>query len=243
MSFRGTVFFKIVSSVLTFFDSNLSRPFKKSLLFGVCFFMGILLSLFFSAGVVHLKSRGHIFKYVKNIPSAYTGIVLGARVNDRGFPSGVLRDRLLMAIELYDAKKIQRILVSGDHGQEEYDEVNAMRLFLVKNGIPDSLIFMDHAGFDTYSSMVRAKEVFCIDTAIIITQDFHLQRAVFTARTIGIEAVGAVADRVAYPGIEYYQDRERLAKVKAVMTAIFKPAPKYLGPEIPITGSAKKTRG
>ncbi len=186
-------------------------------------------------------SEGKIFTKEKNIPSAYTGIVLGAFVNKSGKPSWALRDRLDRALWLYRTGKIKRFLLSGDHGQAHYDEVNHMKRYLIRNKVPSSAIFLDHAGFDTYDSMTRANRVFQIDRAIIITQKFHLPRAIYIAQRKGIKAYGFVADQRKYRGSRWYAVREVLAKVKAYLEVNLNLSPKYLGAPIPITGDSRKS--
>lgn len=170
-------------------------------------------------------------------------IVLGARVYNNGQPSPILEDRLIIGTEVLKNGLSNRILVSGDHGRIEYDEVNSMREYVEELGISADQIFMDHAGFSTYETMYRAKEIFKIDKAIIITQDYHLKRAVFNARKIGIEAYGIPSDRHIYIGSEYRELREKAARVKDFFySLIFKPEPTYLGEAIPIWGDGRDTR-
>ena len=122
-------------------------------------------------------------------------IVPGARVFEDGTPSHALADRLHAALELYRAGRVQKILVSGDHGSGIYDEVNAMHAWLLDRGVSPEAIYLDHAGFRTLDTMFRASEVFKVRRAVICTQRFHLPRSVFLARAAGIDAVGLEADR------------------------------------------------
>ena len=116
-------------------------------------------------------------------------IVLGAKIwGDR--PSPMLEDRLLQAIELYENNVSAKIIMSGDHGTKEYDEVNAMKDFAIEKGIPSENIFMDHAGFSTYESIYRAKEIFGAKKIVVVTQKYHLFRALYIANQLGIEAYG-----------------------------------------------------
>ncbi|MCK5763443.1 MAG: YdcF family protein [Clostridiales bacterium] len=170
-------------------------------------------------------------------------IVLGARVYDNGNVSPILRDRLIIGVEAIDKGISNRILLSGDHGSEDYDEVNSMREYVESLGISSDRIFMDHAGFSTYETMYRAKEIFQIESAIIVTQDYHLKRAVFNARMMGIEAYGIPSDRYVYAGSIYRETREKIARVKDFFyTAVFKPKPTYLGDSIPIWGDGRDTQ-
>lgn len=199
----------------------------------------ILLVLIIANAVVIKKSKRFLYDMVSDVPKCYTAIVLGAKVNSNGFPSDYLQDRLDMAIELYNNNKITRFLLSGDHGQTSYDEVNNMKAYLIDHGINAIDIFLDHAGFDTYNTMVRARKIFQVKDAIIVTQEFHLPRAVYIARNKGIEAYGIKADKREYAAMKTLKIREALAKVKAFTEVIFNKKPKYLGDQIPITGDSK----
>lgn len=159
--------------------------------------------------------------------SAVVAIVPGALVRGT-VPSSTLRDRLQTALELYDAEQVGRILVSGDHGREDYDEVGAMHNWLVERGVPSDKIIDDHAGFRTLDTMIRARKVFGVELAIVCTQDFHLGRAVFLARRAGIDAHGLVVDRQRYNGHYKNKVREAVARTLAVLDSyIFDRQPRY----------------
>jgi len=135
--------------------------------------------------------------------------VLGAQVYSDGTPSPVLRDRLDYALVLYNSGKANKILVSGDHGTKGYDEVNVMKAYLMEKGVPREDIFMDHAGFDTYDSMHRAKSVFCVESLLISTQDFHIKRAIYIGRRLGIDNIASYAKRFGLgevTGIEFPEE-------------------------------------
>ena len=167
-------------------------------------------------------------------------IVLGAAVwGDK--PSPMLEDRLLEGIELYQKGVSKKIIMSGDHGQNEYDEVNIMKQFAIEKGIPSEDIFMDHAGFSTYDSIYRAKEIFGAKKIIIVTQEYHLYRALHIANRLGIEAYGVGADPRQYVGAFNREVREILARNKDFVKCIIKPNPKYLGDKIPISGNGDNT--
>lgn len=168
-------------------------------------------------------------------------IVLGCKVYNDGTPSAMLRDRLLTAITLMQNGVTDRMLVSGDHGREAYDEVNAMKDFAIEKGIPSEKIFMDHAGFSTYETLYRARDVFQAKRVIIVTQTYHLYRALYVARSLGIEAYGVSADLDRYAGQTYRDCRELLARVKDFGYCVLKPAPTYLGDPIPISGNGDDT--
>lgn len=189
--------------------------------------------------IITSKSGNFIYSDINNIPKCYTGIVLGAFVSNSGYLSNILQDRMDNAIDLYKAKKINRFLLSGDHGQITYDEVNSMKSYLLDHGIDSSDIFLDHAGFDTYSSMYRAKEIFQVKDAIVITQTFHLPRAVYIARSMDLNAFGFSADNRRYSSIDYLKKREILANVKAFFELLIQKKPRFLGPKIPINGKSE----
>lgn len=187
---------------------------------------------------IPLRESAHIFSDITVVPHAQTGIVLGAKVYTDGRLSDITRDRAQTAIDLYEAGKIDKILVSGDHGQEEYDEVNTIKDYLISNGIPDTVIFLDHAGFDTYDSIYRAKSIFLVESAIIVSQDFHLPRALYLADQLDLDAVGFSADMREYRGAARNDLREVVARVKAVLDITLGAKPIYGGEQIPITGDA-----
>jgi SanA protein len=169
-------------------------------------------------------------------------MVLGAYVHPDGRLCDMLEDRVKTAVELYQSGQVKKILMTGDHGQISYDEVNSMRLYAEKMGIPPEDIFMDHAGFSTYDSMYRARDIFCVNSTIIVTQQFHLPRAIYIARKMGIDAKGIKADKRAYYGIEYNEMREMAARNKDfINTNILKPQPKFLGEVLSITGDGRVT--
>lgn len=167
-------------------------------------------------------------------------VILGAGVRD-GKPTPMLRDRLLTGIELYKSGGAKKLIMSGDHGSEEYDEVNIMKSFAVENGVPDSDIFMDHAGFSTYDTVYRAKEIFEADNIIIVSQKYHLYRALYIAEELGVKAVGVSADLNTYRGQTKRDLREILARDKDFFNCIIKPEPTYLGDKIPVSGNGNFT--
>lgn len=167
-------------------------------------------------------------------------LVLGAGAWGNS-PSPLLGDRLDKGIELYEKNVAPKILMSGDHGQLEYDEVNVMKDYALDKNIPSNDIFMDHAGFSTYESMYRAKAIFKAKRIIIVTQEYHLYRSIYIADKLGLEAYGVAAIENNYAG-QYYRDaREFLARNKDFVKVIFKPKPTYLGEEIPIYGNGNIT--
>jgi vancomycin permeability regulator SanA len=170
-------------------------------------------------------------------------LVLGAGVRDDGAPSDVLRDRLDEALSLYRSGRVSRILVSGDHRGPSYDEPNTMRRYLEAQGVPSERIFLDHAGFDTYSSVWRAKHVFGAERIIVVTQRFHVARAVFVARSLGMGAEGAVADRHLYRGLVWLEAREVASRTKAFVDVAIARRPHHDGPRIDLRGDGRVTAG
>ena len=167
-------------------------------------------------------------------------IVLGAGVWGEN-PSPMLEDRLLEGIKLYENNVAPKIIMTGDHGREEYDEVNVMKKFAMDKGVPSGDIFMDHAGFSTYESLYRAKEIFEADKVVIVTQEYHLYRALHIANELGIEAYGVASDPRQYVGAAYREIRELLARNKDFVQCVFKPEPTYLGEVIPVFGNGNVT--
>lgn len=170
-------------------------------------------------------------------------IVLGCQVKDDGSLSHMLRDRLMRGLELYEAGAAPKLLMSGDHGREDYDEVGAMKDYAIENGVPSEDVFMDHAGFSTYETIYRAKEIFEADKVIIVTQEYHLYRALYIAEQFGVDAYGVSADLNTYAGQSMRDFREVLARCKDWAMCIFKPEPTYLGDAIPVSGNGDITNG
>lgn len=170
-------------------------------------------------------------------------LVLGCGVRPTGEPSLMLRDRLDMGLTLYEAGAAPKLLMSGDHGRQEYDEVNAMKDYAMEAGVPSEDVFMDHAGFSTYESMYRARDVFCAEKVIIVSQQYHLYRAVYDARALGLEAYGVAAEDVAYLGQTLRDVREILARNKDFFYCLLRPQPTFLGEAIPVFGDGNATNG
>lgn len=168
-------------------------------------------------------------------------LVLGCGVKSNGTPSDMLKDRLLRSIELYNQKSAPKLLMSGDHGQPDYDEVNTMKNYAKEKGVPSVDIFMDHAGFSTYESIYRAKEIFGADKIVIVTQKYHLHRALYIAKKLGVEAYGVSSDQRTYIGQTARNIREILARNKDFFTLKVMPEPKYMGDTIAVDGNGDVT--
>ena len=168
-------------------------------------------------------------------------MVLGCSVKPDGTPSDMLRDRIETGVALYKAGVAPKILMSGDHGSVNYNEVGCMKAYAEQLGVPSEDIFLDHAGFCTYDSVVRAKEVFGVKKMVIVTQKYHLFRAVFIAKAFGVEAEGVPADLHRYHNQLNREIREIFGRCKDLLNTIFRPDPKYLGEPIDITGDGSVT--
>ncbi len=194
--------------------------------------------------IITQSADDYVVHTPEDAPQAQCAIVLGAKVYPDGTPAPMLTDRLETGIKLYQLGKVDKLLLSGDHGQTDYDEVNVMLQYVLERGVPDEDVFTDHAGFDTYDTMYRARDVFQVTTALVVTQEFHLARAVYTARTLGLEATGVVADIQPYANEFRNAARDWLARTNAILQLhITHPGPRYLGPAIPIDGDGRATRG
>lgn len=168
-------------------------------------------------------------------------IVLGCQVRSDGTPSHMLEDRLKRGVALYESGAAPKILMSGDHGTQGYDEVDTMKRYAVDAGVPSQDVFMDHAGFSTYETVYRAKEIFGAKKVIIVTQKYHLYRAMYIAKAMDMEVYGVAADYRQYGGQTMRDVREVLARVKDFGMTIFWPEPTYLGDAIPISGNGELT--
>ncbi len=167
-------------------------------------------------------------------------IVLGCGLNGDK-PSDMLRDRLNFAIDIYKKNKNAKLLMSGDHGRTHYNEVGVMKKYAIEKGVPSEDIFMDHAGFSTYETMYRAKEIFCASKVIIVTQKYHLYRGMYNASQMGMEAYGVASDVYGYEKKFYRETREIIARCKDFLWCAFDVKPTYLGETIPVSGNGDAT--
>lgn len=217
---------------------------KKTLLciIIISFIIGIYALSINSYVVSSSKKQIILSEEALNLEDVDCIIVLGCLVRSNGIPSDMLSDRLKRGVELYKNNIAPKILMSGDHGQNDYNEVQTMKQYALDAGIESSDIFMDHAGFSTYDSIYRAKEVFGAKKIIIVTQNYHLPRALLIARKMGLEAYGVASDYNTYAGQTYRDIREILARNKDFLYTIIKPKPKYLGEAISIQGDGNLTQ-
>lgn len=206
----------------------------------LCALIGIMMLSINFYVVNKTKSKIVTEKQAKELENVDCILVLGAGIwGDK--PSPMLEDRLLQGIALYNNQTSSKIIMSGDHGKEEYDEVNVMKDFAIEKGVKSEDIFMDHAVFSTYDSVYRAKEIFKAQKIIIVTQKYHLHRALYVAEKLGIEAYGVASDPREYRGQVVRELREVLARDKDFFKCIIKPEPTYLGDTIPVSGNGDAT--
>ncbi len=169
-------------------------------------------------------------------------LVLGAGVRPDGSPSHMLADRVETGLEAYFDGLAPVLLMSGDHGREDYDEVGCMLELALAASVPAEDVFLDHAGFSTYESILRAKEVFGAESLVIVTQGYHLHRALYVAEKLGLEAVGIAADRRGYSGQFMRDMREVVARGKDALGVWIGVEPTYLGEGISLTGDGRVTQ-
>lgn len=192
--------------------------------------IGFGLATLFPAAWVFYTGREGIYEDIAQLPPEPVAMVFGAGLLPDGSPSPMLADRVDAAVELYKAGKVQRLLMTGDNSSVGYNEVAAMKRRAVDQEVPPSKVNLDYAGFRTYDSCYRAKAIFGVERAILVTQRYHLPRALYLARSFGIEAVGLAAGREYYPRQEYYDLREFAALVVTWYEVnVTRPKPRYLG--------------
>lgn len=207
----------------------------------------LLILVLIAAGLaINAYVRVSANKYIyrpREVPRADAILVLGAYVYPDGTMSPMLADRITVGYDLYQMGKAPKLLASGDHGRRDYDEVNTMKTYLKQQGIPAQNIFMDHAGFSTYESLYRARDIFKVKRVIIVTQHYHLMRAVFIARELGLEAYGVNSDLHNYGDVMLqYELREIAARNKDFfMCRVLQPQPTFLGEPIPVLGDGRAT--
>lgn len=215
----------------------------KKVLFPIVGFilLCIIILLGINASII-AKSSNHIVDVnVSNDLTADCILVLGASVYSNNTPSPMLKDRLDMSNYLYNNSYVKKILVSGDHRSDEYDEVNVMKKYLVDHGIPSSDIFKDHEGIDTYKSLYRAKNVYGVKRVIIVTQKYHLYRAIYIARKLDLQVVGIASEGNNYNGQFYREIREFFARIKAFFNTSIQKENNHDGIQYDIKGNGDIT--
>ena len=203
----------------------------------------LVLAVVLANAYVLLGEKGSSTSEVSDVPRAQAAIVPGALVKPDGSMSSMLADRVRQAAALWRAGKVEKLLVSGDHQAWAYDEPGTMREALVRAGVPARDVFEDHAGFDTWATMVRARSIFGIRDAVVVTQGFHMPRALFLADAAGIDATGLTADlhQWGFQG-DKSRVREVLSRVKAIADVTLD-TPAIGGPPIPIGGDGRRSWG
>lgn len=232
---------KIMRSIKT--DGKSKKRIINLLIILASFFLLCIIGVLLLNTYIKGSTKNRILSYndVLKIEDIDCILVLGAGVREDNTPSHMLEDRLLESISLYEKQAAPKILMSGDHGREEYDEVTVMKKFAISKGVPSEDIFMDHAGFSTYESLYRAKEIFGCKRIVIVTQKYHLYRALYIAESLGIEAYGVPSDPRTYFGQSYRELREILARDKDFFSCLFKVRPTYLGDKISLVQSGDIT--
>lgn len=214
---------------------------KVALFFCSTILLIFILTLFINIYIISYSKR-YIIKNISDLKENYECIiVLGASVKSNGNPSLMLKDRLDKSIELYKFGVSKKLLMSGDHSSYNYNEVSAMKKYAINDGVPSSDVFLDHYGINTYNSMYRLKNVYAVNKNIIVTQSYHLYRAIFIARKLGVNAYGVEAKKVNYNGQLYRELREALARVKDFVNIIVKPKSTYINNTIPVVGNGDVT--
>ena len=219
----------------------LRRAVLGILIFGLCC-MGFVLGV---SGYVKHQAAGYLLsrEAAAALEDVDCILILGCGVRADGSPSLMLRDRLDMGLRLYESGVAPKLLMSGDHSRTDYDEVNTMKDYAMAAGVPSEDVFMDHAGFSTYESMYRARDIFCAEKIIIVSQEYHLSRAVYDARALGLDAYGMAAEDIRYAG-QFMRDlREILARCKDFFYCLLQPEPTFLGEAIPVSGNGDWSNG
>lgn len=167
-------------------------------------------------------------------------LILGSGIRNN-YPTPILKERLDTGIYLYENDIAPKIIMSGDHGQEYYDEVNIMKEYAIEKGVPSEDIFMDHAGFSTYESMYRAQYIFGVQKLVVVSQKYHLYRAIYIGRNLGMDVVGANATKTIMGGHSARLTREVFAQGKDFFKVILRPEPTFLGEKISLDESGDIT--
>ncbi|MFC4211837.1 vancomycin high temperature exclusion protein [Pedobacter lithocola] len=215
----------------------MKKLFKAAIAFSILAFLVVLVSNY----KVNNLTKNLIYSDLQTLPKTKVAIIFGAGINGDK-PSRYLKDRLDAGISLYKNNKIDKILLSGDNGRNEHDELTVMKLYCYENGVDTNKIYVDYAGFDSYSTMYRAKHIFKVDTAVLISQQYHLNRCIYLGEKLGIKCYGFSANRGIYKGYKYYAFREKISITKAVLDVMIKRKPKYLREIVDINGISNYTK-
>lgn len=210
------------------------KPLIYSSLIGVAI---VLITNFY----VKSNTENDIYSTVKPVPKTKVAIIFGAGISNNK-PSKYLKDRLDAGILLYKNNKVDKILLSGDNGNDAHDELTVMKLYCYAQGVDTNKIYIDYAGFDSYSTMYRAKHIFNVDTAVLVTQKYHLNRCIYLGNKLGVKSYGFSADNGEYKGYKYYMAREYLSVFKSVLDVMRNRQSRFLGEEVNINGRSNYTK-
>ncbi|RLJ73603.1 SanA/YdcF family protein [Pedobacter alluvionis] len=204
------------------------------------FILGVMVVLSVNLLIKH-QTNPAIYSNEQDIPKTKVAIIFGAGINGNK-PSKYLKDRLDAGIKLYKNNKIDKILLSGDNGSDAHDELTVMKLYCYEHGVDTNKIYLDYAGFDSYSTLYRSKFIFDIDTAILVSQKYHLNRCINIGDKLGIKSYGFVADQGTYQGFKYASFREYFAVVKSTIDLMIGRKPHFLGEKVNINGPSNYTK-
>ncbi len=208
--------------------------FKKILIYVLIILGGGISFIWGINTYIQESTEDDIFEEISDLPTSNTIIVLGASVHSDGKLSPILQDRVDTALNIFRAGKASQFLLSGDNRRNDYDEVSAMKNYLLERDVPENLIFTDPAGIDTYDSMYRSNFIYQVPNAIVVTQNFHLPRTLFIAKSLGLDYIGISAKAKHYKTENSLIRREKLANIKALWEVITNNAPENMGEKIPV---------
>jgi len=222
-------------------NASILKAFKKYLKPLVLFFVAgitaiVAINIFVSDATDRL-----IFESQNELPKANVAIIFGAGIKGNK-PGRYLKDRLDAGISLYKNNKVQKLLLSGDNGNDAHDELTVMKLYCFEKGVDTTKIYIDYAGFDSYSTMYRAKKIFKVDTAILVSQKYHLNRCVYIGEKLGVKSYGYAADKGEYKGLKYYSFREYFSIAKSYFDVARNRKPRFLGETVAISGASNYTK-
>lgn len=217
--------------------NRLKKYFKKGIYILIIGLSILILVNYF----VKNDTKKAIFYDVKSTPYTEVGIVFGAGINGNK-PGKYLKDRLDTGILLYKSNVISKILLSGDNGNEQHDELTVMKKYCFDNGVDTTKIYIDYAGFDTYSTMYRANTIFKVKSAILISQEYHLNRGIYIGNKLGIKSIGYSANQGKYPGYSYVCFREYFSVLKSVIDVARGREPYFSGNQININGQSNYSK-
>ncbi|WP_316769018.1 vancomycin high temperature exclusion protein [Pedobacter frigiditerrae] len=213
------------------------KKLKKFMLALIILCLTAIAIILISNYIVNSKTEDVIYTKIDDLPKTKVAIIFGAGINGDK-PSRYLKDRLDAGILLYKNNKVDKILLSGDNGRDEHDELTVMKLYCYENGVDTNQIYIDYAGFDSYSTMYRAKHIFKVDMAVLVSQQYHLNRCIYIGDRLGVKSYGYSANQGIYPGYKYYTFREKLSITKAVFDVMRNRKPKYLGETVDVNGAS-----